>query len=138
MLLTCLYSLKQTHNPNWTAVLWDEPTGEALIELRYPWFLSTFKALKGNVPREERVMKSDALRPLVLHAFGGIYFDTDVECIRCATTGAAAGDDMSHLMWCGWRGHATAAAIHASLRYCLLKCLLTCPAQRPRFATQAA
>lgn len=77
----------QTHNPNWTAVFWDEPAGEALIELRYPWFLRTFKSLKGNGPRETNVMKADAMRPLVLHAFGGIYMDMDLECIRCGGNG---------------------------------------------------
>lgn len=79
----------QTHNSNWTSIFWDEPAGLALIRLRYPWYLSAYQSFKLPVER------SDALKPLVLHAFGGVYLDSDIECTRCegAPPGASGCDN---------------------------------------------
>lgn len=40
----------------------------------HPKFLPTFMSY------DHPVRRADALRPLVLHTFGGVYLDLDVEC----------------------------------------------------------
>ncbi|WIA35277.1 hypothetical protein OEZ86_003736 [Tetradesmus obliquus] len=62
----------QTHHPGWRYVLWDAAACEALLTQRYSWFLPTWQAL-GN----STVLKSDAIRPFILHAAGGVYLDLD-------------------------------------------------------------
>jgi hypothetical protein len=57
-------SLPQTHNPGWTYMLWDLPACEALLAERYPWFLDTWRRLPSLV------LRSDAIRPFILHAHG--------------------------------------------------------------------
>lgn len=57
---------------------WDEPAAEALLRLRYPWYLDTWRSYKDS-----NILKSDAIRPFIMHAFGGMYLDMDVECYRC-------------------------------------------------------
>ncbi|KAG2494348.1 hypothetical protein HYH03_007405 [Edaphochlamys debaryana] len=66
----------RTHNPDWQHVLWDRHAAIELLETRYPWFLPTWLAYPTLV------MQSDALRPFVLHAHGGVYLDLDTECFR--------------------------------------------------------
>ncbi|KAK9846595.1 hypothetical protein WJX81_007358 [Elliptochloris bilobata] len=63
-------------HPGWQHRFWDNAAAEALLEERYAWFLPTFHAY----PRV--VHKGDALRPFLLHAFGGLYLDVDVECFE--------------------------------------------------------
>ncbi|WIA15093.1 hypothetical protein OEZ85_001787 [Tetradesmus obliquus] len=62
----------KTHHPGWRYVLWDAAACEALLTQRYSWFLPTWQAL-GN----STVLKSDAIRPFILHAAGGVYLDLD-------------------------------------------------------------
>ncbi|KAF6264293.1 hypothetical protein COO60DRAFT_1624299 [Scenedesmus sp. NREL 46B-D3] len=69
------YYKVQTHHPGWRYVLWDAAACEALLTQHYPWFLPTWSAL-GN----STVLKSDAIRPFILHAHGGVYLDLDSEC----------------------------------------------------------
>lgn len=38
---------------------------------RYPWFLPTFRNYSSVV------LRSDSLRPFILHAYGGVYLDLD-------------------------------------------------------------
>jgi len=64
------------HNPDWTHRLWDEDAVSALVNESYPWFADTYSALPSNLQREE-------VAPyLVLHALGGVFADTDVECFK--------------------------------------------------------
>ena len=57
-------------------MFWDTPASEELLSTRYPWFLETWR----NYPSV--VLKSDALRPFILHAYGGVYLDLDTECFQ--------------------------------------------------------
>ncbi|KAK9824133.1 hypothetical protein WJX72_008031 [[Myrmecia] bisecta] len=69
------------HHPYWQHRFWDLDTAEQFLEERYPWFLPIFRGYKRTVA------KSDSLRIFLMHAFGGLYVDLDVECFR-------NGDDM--------------------------------------------
>ncbi|KAK9806978.1 hypothetical protein WJX72_009294 [[Myrmecia] bisecta] len=61
---------------DWDYKFWDLAAAEALLEDQYAWFLPTFRSL----PRT--VLKGDAVRAFILHAYGGVYLDMDVECLQ--------------------------------------------------------
>ncbi|PAA71557.1 hypothetical protein BOX15_Mlig026308g1 [Macrostomum lignano] len=65
-----------TLNPDWQYYLWTDSDAEALIASKYPGFLSKYLSYKDNLER------ADSIRYIVLHHFGGIYLDMDVECQR--------------------------------------------------------
>jgi hypothetical protein len=62
--------------PEWTYVLWTDVDNRRLVEQHYPSLLPTYLAL----PKE--IYRADMVRPLYLHAFGGIYVDLDTDSIR--------------------------------------------------------
>ncbi len=47
---------------------------EELLRTHYPRFLPIFQSIKTIV------LRGDAIRPLILHAYGGVYMDLDTEC----------------------------------------------------------
>ena len=57
-------------------VFWTDPELEALVEGAYPGLAPAFRAARVGVQR------SDLGRLLVLHRFGGLYLDADVEVLR--------------------------------------------------------
>ncbi|UZJ55664.1 hypothetical protein CBS101457_004984 [Exobasidium rhododendri] len=63
-------------HPDWQWVLWKNKDNRELVEKHYPWFLASFDALDTDIKR------ADAARNLYMNAFGGVYFDFDIECIR--------------------------------------------------------
>eukprot|EP00879_Flechtneria_rotunda_P010779 GHRR01011263.1.p1 GENE.GHRR01011263.1~~GHRR01011263.1.p1 ORF type:complete len:294 (+),score=112.99 GHRR01011263.1:340-1221(+) len=65
----------KTHHPGWKHMLWDAAACESLLRQRYPWFLDAWAATGSST-----VLKSDAIRPFILHAYGGVYLDLDSEC----------------------------------------------------------
>ena len=66
----------QQLNPDWEYTLWDDAMATRLLEADYPQFLDAYKRLP--VP----VQRVDILRLLVLHRYGGVYFDCDVMPLR--------------------------------------------------------
>ncbi|KAK9867459.1 hypothetical protein WJX84_011942 [Apatococcus fuscideae] len=60
----------------WTQMFWDLEKAKALLSDRYPWFLPAFAAYPKTV------LRGDAIRPFILHAYGGLYLDMDVECFK--------------------------------------------------------
>jgi mannosyltransferase OCH1-like enzyme len=63
-------------NPNYQHIIYDDHDRTSFIQQFYPQFIDAFKAL----PRI--VLKADMWRLLILHHYGGLYFDMDVECLR--------------------------------------------------------
>ncbi|PAA77436.1 hypothetical protein BOX15_Mlig017508g1, partial [Macrostomum lignano] len=63
-------------NPNWTYYLWRDSDARALISKECPQYLKTYLSFKYNLQH------SDAIRYVILHRFGGIYLDMDVECVK--------------------------------------------------------
>uniref|UniRef100_A0A1I8FX63 Glycosyltransferase family 32 protein n=1 Tax=Macrostomum lignano TaxID=282301 RepID=A0A1I8FX63_9PLAT len=63
-------------NPDWTYYLWRDSDAEALISSAYPEFLAKYKKYSDVLER------ADSIRYIVLHHFGGIYLDMDVQCVR--------------------------------------------------------
>lgn len=63
---------EKTH-PEWELKLWDDEDIRALVDEHYPEHLATFDAYPSGI------FRADAFRFFVLHKFGGIYADLDVQ-----------------------------------------------------------
>lgn len=74
-------ALEALHPPDdgWTVVRWGLGSAERLVAGRYPGFAATWASYKSPIYRV------DAIRYLILHAFGGIYVDQDVLPLRSLT-----------------------------------------------------
>lgn len=68
-------SWQQMH-PEWEYRLWTDEDNRAFVAEHYPSFLSTFDAYTYGIQR------ADAVRYCLLHHFGGVYVDLDVECLQ--------------------------------------------------------
>lgn len=66
----------QKHNPSWEYVLWDVCSLHTLINDHYNELLPVYDAYESVVAR------ADIGRYVLLDAFGGVYADTDMICVR--------------------------------------------------------
>ena len=57
-------------------MLWNDETQRNLIKEKYPWFLETYDGYEFGIVR------ADAARPFILHAYGGLYLDLDYEVLE--------------------------------------------------------
>lgn len=64
------------HHSDWKYMLWSEKSITELIEKEYSWFMDTFNSYSLMI------QKIDAAKYFILHSFGGVYVDLDIECIR--------------------------------------------------------
>jgi inositol phosphorylceramide mannosyltransferase catalytic subunit len=64
------------HHPEWEYRLWDGDGCRALVRERYPHVEQAYDGFSF------RIQRADAIRYLILHAFGGVYADLDVECLQ--------------------------------------------------------
>jgi len=62
--------------PSWEHRVWTDLDNRALIATSYPWFLSTYDSYPYPIER------SDAARYFILHRYGGVYADLDIEAFR--------------------------------------------------------
>ena len=74
------------NNPEFTCVLWDDDDNREFVAERFPWFLSTYDRLPTPI------FRADAVRPLFLFLYGGVYADMDTECLRPLATMPLSGD----------------------------------------------
>jgi len=74
------------NNPDFKCVLWDDDDNREFIAERFPWFLSTYDRLPAAI------FRADAVRPLFLFLYGGVYVDIDTECLRPLETMPFSGD----------------------------------------------
>ena len=63
-------------HPDWEYWLWTDRSARQLIQDRLPALLPVYDAYPHNIQR------ADALRYVVLHEFGGVYADLDMESLR--------------------------------------------------------
>jgi len=61
-------------HPFWEYRFWTDASGEKFVKSMYPKFYQMFMKFNG-------IQKSDALRYFILHHFGGVYADLDVEAV---------------------------------------------------------
>jgi len=62
-------------NPSWEVRVWTDAECEELLKLYYKEFYPTWKT-----KLKPKLKMWDAVRPAILHAYGGIYLDHDIEC----------------------------------------------------------
>jgi inositol phosphorylceramide mannosyltransferase catalytic subunit len=74
------------NNPEFKCVLWDDDDNHEFIAEKFPWFLSTYNRLPAAI------FRADAVRPLFLFLYGGVYADLDTECLRPLATMPFSGD----------------------------------------------
>lgn len=61
---------------NYTHYFWDDQSAEQFMRTHYSFFLRDFLDYRHNIQR------ADALRYFILHHYGGIFLDLDLECRR--------------------------------------------------------
>jgi mannosyltransferase OCH1-like enzyme len=71
----CVRSWQECH-PHWEYRLWTDDDRRRFVEQRYPEFLDIFDSYSYDIQR------ADAIRYFVLHKYGGLYVDLDLECLR--------------------------------------------------------
>lgn len=64
------------HHPRWEIRLYDDADCRRLVVADYPELIELYDALPTNIQR------ADLFRYLVVHRFGGVYADLDMECYR--------------------------------------------------------
>ena len=62
-------------NPGWEVHVWTDEECEELLRLHFPDFYPTWKT-----KLKPKLKMWDAVRPAILHTYGGIYLDHDIEC----------------------------------------------------------
>jgi mannosyltransferase OCH1-like enzyme len=63
-------------NDGWQYYLWQDSDLETFVRDRYPFMWNKIEKF------HTRLQKSDVLRYMILHYYGGIYIDMDVECVK--------------------------------------------------------
>jgi mannosyltransferase OCH1-like enzyme len=71
-------TLKRLH-PGWEMYVWTDDECEELVRVHRPEYMAVWKALTP------RLKMWDAIRPLILMKYGGVYIDADVNCRRSFT-----------------------------------------------------
>lgn len=66
-----------TYHPHYTHILWTDTDIREMIKKDYPQFLIYY----DNYPHH--IMRVDAFRFFVLHLYGGVYVDLDMEAYKC-------------------------------------------------------
>lgn len=64
------------NHPHWEYRYWDHASARQLIAEDYPWFLSCYDAYPHFIQR------CDAVRYFILHRYGGLYVDMDMENLK--------------------------------------------------------
>jgi len=62
-------------NPNWKHVIWTDDDFSPFVKQYYPQFYDIFDGFPHFI------QKLDTIRYFILHQFGGVYLDADVECL---------------------------------------------------------
>ncbi len=78
----------KTHFPDWSLTIWDEAQGLEALEQVQPNALANYKKLKSFAA------KSDVCRYAILYLNGGMYVDTDMECLRPFAHDLPSEDDV--------------------------------------------
>jgi len=74
--------------PNWKHRIWLDHENRAMVKAHYPWFLDTYDSFTHVIQRV------DAARIFMLHRFGGVYADMDIEAMRDPTPLFNGGHDL--------------------------------------------
>lgn len=62
------------HNQGWTYMFWSDKACRELVKKHFPSFLQVFDSY------EYPIQRADAIRPMIMYVYGGIYCDMDMLC----------------------------------------------------------
>lgn len=66
----------QRFHPDWKYMFWTDDDNRALVAEHFSWFLETYDGYEYNIQR------ADAIRPMILFMYGGLYVDCDIQALR--------------------------------------------------------
>jgi mannosyltransferase OCH1-like enzyme len=64
----------KTYNPDWKYMFWSDHDCRELVKSYFPDFLRVFDSYEYNIQR------ADAIRPILMYIYGGLYVDCDIAC----------------------------------------------------------
>ena len=67
---------KKLNSPNYNVQIYGDDECRQFVSEHYPQFLASYDALP------EPVMRADMRRYLILHKYGGVYLDSDIQCLH--------------------------------------------------------
>jgi len=111
-------------NPTWEVITWTEPTFVIVNECLYK------RPPRHLGPVDQLRYRSDLLRLEILHQYGGLYVDTDIEPLRPIESLVAGHDALVAFSPNKWKGHsvATNALMWAVPRHDWIKrCIIKMP-----------
>lgn len=102
------------HHPDFDYMFWTDEDLRVLIENHYPWFLPYFDSYS------HQIMRVDAFRFFVLHHYGGIYADLDLESYKPINPLLSEEKLLLFLEWQGSVSNAVMASEprHPFLEFC--------------------
>ena len=74
--LAYYHSTVKQHHPDYEIILWDDVACHQFVQQFYPQIYPTYIGYKYNIQRV------DAFRYMLLHTYGGIYLDLDMEVLK--------------------------------------------------------
>ncbi|KXZ51281.1 hypothetical protein GPECTOR_13g768 [Gonium pectorale] len=66
----------QELHPHWRFIFWDDAAVDTFVRLAYPWYHKTWTEIEPPIKR------IDTSRYMLMHHYGGVYLDVDVECVN--------------------------------------------------------
>ncbi|KZT24417.1 glycosyltransferase family 32 protein, partial [Neolentinus lepideus HHB14362 ss-1] len=64
------------HHPAWDLRTWDDAAADAFVAAHYPHLFATYRGYPYEIQR------TNILRYLLLHHYGGVYMDLDLKCLQ--------------------------------------------------------
>ena len=121
-------------HPHWKHVFWDEAAANKLVADKFPWFEETWLSYR------HRVERGDALRPMILYEYGGLYLDLDIQCLQ-PVDNFLKGHDIV-LQGSDWRHEMVHQAAIASRKketflIDMLKLMVERQQEQPRFSARS-
>lgn len=68
-------SWRENH-PDWIYMFWSDYDARCLVKEKFSWFLETYDNYEYNIQR------ADAIRPMILYTYGGLYADCDIAAVK--------------------------------------------------------
>jgi hypothetical protein len=112
------------HHPHWEHRLWTDADNQRLVDDHYPEVAAQYASCSYGIQR------ADLARYLILHRYGGVYVDLDMECLRPldllieGRTALLTIEPAVHASWIGRRALVSTAFMAAAPRHPLFDRIL--------------
>jgi len=72
----------QRNHPNWSYVFWTDKSADEFVKKHYPQYYCKFINFSPKKKRHIPMYRRDLVRYLILHFYGGVYADLDMESLQ--------------------------------------------------------